>query len=381
MKILHCMLSCFYVDGYNYQENVLPRQNKLDGHEVKIIASTESFSTDNKIKYLKPSIYYNEDGIEVNRIKYKKHTPKALKNKLRIYQQFDFLIESFAPDIILFHGFGGAGLLTVVKYVKKHPNVRLFVDSHEDFHNSGTNWLSRVVLHQGYNRYIVQKALPYIEKILCVGYECYEFLNKMYKVPEDMMELYPLGGTVFPEKIRQEKRMRRRMELGLKDNDILLVHSGKMDKYKRTVDILKAFKQVNSNNIQIVIIGALTADVKERVMQLIQNDDRVKFLGWKNSDDLLEFLCASDLYIQPGGQSATMQNAACCGSGLALYPYPSHKVLMENSVFYIETVQDIQNLFIKIIRNPDYLEIKRKTSYNLAKEKLDYKELAKRIYV
>lgn len=380
MKILHCMLSCFYIDGCNYQENALPRQNKLDGHEVKIIASTETLNSDNNCNFLKSMKYFNEDQIEVNRIEYKFFIPGLLKNKLRVYQQFDFLIEEFDPDVIMFHGLGGLGLGTVVKYVKKHPNVKLFVDSHEDFNNSGKSFISRQLLHKKFNRRIVQSALPYINKIFCVAYECFGFLEKMYKVPKNMMELYPLGGNIFDEAVRQEKRMRRRRELGLKDEDILLVHSGKMDKYKRTVDIIKALKRVNSNNIQLVIIGALSNDVKESITELIQKDDRVRFLGWKNSDDLLEYLCASDLYIQPGGQSATMQNAACCGSALALYPYTSHIKLMGNTVFYIESSKDIEKLLKDILKNPEHLEKKRIVSYGLAKKKLDYCKLAKRLY-
>lgn len=324
--------------------------------------------------------YFNEDQIEVNRIEYKFFIPGLLKNKLRVYQQFDFLIEEFDPDVIMFHGLGGLGLGTVVKYVKKHPNVKLFVDSHEDFNNSGKSFISRQLLHKKFNRRIVQSALPYINKIFCVAYECFGFLEKMYKVPKNMMELYPLGGNIFDEAVRQEKRMRRRRELGLKDEDILLVHSGKMDKYKRTVDIIKALKRVNSNNIQLVIIGALSNDVKESITELIQKDDRVRFLGWKNSDDLLEYLCASDLYIQPGGQSATMQNAACCGSALALYPYTSHIKLMGNTVFYIESSKDIEKLLKDILKNPEHLEKKRIVSYGLAKKKLDYCKLAKRLY-
>ena len=49
MKILHLCLANFYVDEFNYQENILPRINKLDGHEVYILASTETFINNTKI--------------------------------------------------------------------------------------------------------------------------------------------------------------------------------------------------------------------------------------------------------------------------------------------------------------------------------------------
>ena len=71
MKIVHCCLSCFYIDNYNYQENALPRQNKLDGHDVSIIASTETFINNTNLGYVQPSQYVNEDGIPVRRIPYR----------------------------------------------------------------------------------------------------------------------------------------------------------------------------------------------------------------------------------------------------------------------------------------------------------------------
>ena len=71
MKILHCCLSCFYNENYNYQENFLPRYNKLDGNDVMIIASTETFTNNNSLGFCEPIDYLNEDGIRVVRVPYR----------------------------------------------------------------------------------------------------------------------------------------------------------------------------------------------------------------------------------------------------------------------------------------------------------------------
>ncbi|MEG1619757.1 MAG: glycosyltransferase [Eubacterium sp.] len=380
MKILHCMLSCFYIDDYNYQENILPRQNKADGNEVKIIASTETFMNNNTLGYIDASKYLSGDGIEVNRLEYKRIFSNTISKKIRKYKNTEKIITNYKPDIILYHGFGGYELRTVAKYKKNNPNIKLYVDSHEDFHNSGTNFLSKKILHRGFNRRIVQEALPYIDKILCVAYESFDFLQKMYDVPQEKMEFYPLGGIVFDEDMRLKKREKKRRELGIKDDDILLVHSGKLDKYKRTRDIISALSHTNSNKLKLCIIGSIPEKDKNELLELINKDNRIIYLGWKSADELMEYLCASDLYVQPGGQSATMQNAACCGSALALYPYESHRDLMKDTVFYIESIEDMKNLFLKISKEKKILEIQRNKSYALAKEKLDYKKLAARLY-
>lgn len=380
MKILHCCLSCFYIDDYNYQENVLPSINKMDGHEVKIIASTETFIENSKLGYIQSGKYFTKDGIEVTRIPYKSYLPQFIMKKVRHYDNVYNLIDEFSPDVILFHGVPAYELITIARYKKNHPKVKFFVDSHEDFNNSATNFLSKHILHKIFYKYIIKKTLPYIDKVLCVGYECFEFLRQLYDIPDEKMEYYPLGGIIFDDSVGQEKRNRKREELKLKEDDILIVHSGKIDKLKQTEKILKALIQVPNNKLKMIVIGSLADDVKENIESSISKDDRISFLGWKNGDELMEYLCASDLYVQPGGQSATMQNALCCGSAAALYPHQSHKYLLNDSVFYIETIDDIINVFKDISENREVLENKRIQSNEIAHEMLDYKVLASRLY-
>ncbi|MEG2199383.1 MAG: hypothetical protein RRY25_03750, partial [Anaerovorax sp.] len=82
----------------------------------------------------------------------------------------------------------------------------------------------------------------------------------------------------------------------------------------------------------------------------------------------------------PGSQSATMQNALCCGSAAALFPHESHQFLLGDSVFYIKDIQDMKNLFKTIAQNPRVIEEKRKLTDKIAREKLDYRVLAARLY-
>jgi len=380
MKILHMMLSNFYVDNYNYQENLLPRMNKIDGNDVLIVASTETFVENMRLGYLNPGEYYNNDGIRVVRVPYNWFPLNPIKHKIRSYKNIDKILEEFKPDIILFHGACAWELINVSRYKSKNSNVKLYIDSHADFNNSANNILSKYILHKIFYKKIIQRTLPYIDKIFCVGYECFAFLKEMYDVPDNMMEFYPLGGIILDENIRNLKRQKIRASLNMTDSDLLLVHSGKMDKNKKTADIVDAFIGTKAKNLVLVIIGSMTEDVEHKLIPLIEKNPNLHYLGWKKSEELIDYLCASDLYVQPGGQSATMQNALCCGSAAALYPHESHKYLLGDSVFYIETVEDMKKLFELISKDPQKLEDKRKMSFKIAQEKLDYKKLAARLY-
>lgn len=380
MKILHCCLSCFYIDGYNYQENVLPRQNKLDGHDVLIVASTETFIDNKQLGYIEPKEYFNEDGILVKRIPYRYFPSKIIQHKIRVYQGLMQILTEFKPDIVFFHGLCAFDIMTLAKYKQLHPDVMFYADSHEDYNNSARGFLSKNILHKIIYKYFLRKSLAYIDKIFYISYETLIFTIEMYKIPEDLLEFYPLGGIIYREQDRFIKRCSIREKYSIKDDDVLLVHSGKMDIQKRTLDLIKAFHNVKSKRLKLLIIGSVSDDIREEFLRLIAQDTRIQFLGWKTGDELMNCLCACDLYVQPGSQSATMQNALCCGSAAALYPHESHKYLLNDAVFYLETQKDMEELFTAIANDREVLEEKRKLSQALAANKLDYKKLAARLY-
>ena len=124
----------------------------------------------------------------------------------------------------------------------------------------------------------------------------------------------------------------------------------------------------------------MTDEIREEVEPLLKSDSRVSFAGWKTADELLEYLCAADFYVQPGGQSVTMQNAICCGCAMVLYPHKSHKPYLQGNGYYIKTVDDMVNVFQKVADNPDVLQTMSSNSMVIARELLDYKKLAARLY-
>ena len=63
MKILHCCLAAFYIDDYGYQENILPKIHKKQGHQVEILASTETYLNNSELGYIKPKSYRTKDNI------------------------------------------------------------------------------------------------------------------------------------------------------------------------------------------------------------------------------------------------------------------------------------------------------------------------------
>lgn len=374
MKILHLMLSCFYIDNANYQENIIPKINKKDGHEVYIVASRDTFLNNMEIGMTAAGSYTNEHGIPVTRLEYKNFFSDFLSMKIRSYKRLYKKMEEISPDVILFHGIAAADLNTVGKYIKRHPNVKLYVDSHEDFNNSARGFLSKNILHNLFYKRILYRNLRYIEKIFYITKETYNFLHDFYKISSEKLFFLPLGGELPTDEEYKENRKKRRKELNLSETDILCIHSGKLDKLKRTEEKLAAFSSVPRTDLKLIIIGKVEKQFEQVLKKYIDSDPRIIYLGWKQASELREYLMAGDLYLQLGSQSATMQQAVCNHCVVALYPFESHTYLLNDSAYYISTQGDLELLLKNITL--EAIDIKRKKAIEIAKNLLDYRKIS-----
>lgn len=378
-RIVHICFVGAYTEGMSYQENILPFVNSDDGHQVFVIA--EAFEYKNGIvvetSELKKRL---KDNLLLIRTKYDKIFNNFFSIKIRKVKKLKKLLEEINPDIIFFHGVQSYELLTVSKYKSTHPNVKLYTDNHADFNNSARNIFSKIILHKLFYNFIIHKCLKDIDKCFYITEETKKFLENYYKIPKEKLEFYPLGGFIKEENLKSIIRKKIREDLKILNNDIILIHSGKLDKLKRTKEILKAFMNVKNEKLHLLIIGSIPDEERNDLESLINLDKRIKFLGWKSGEELLDYICASDIYVQPGSQSATCQNAVCCGLPIILYPHISYKKIFNKNVFWVETENDIEKTIKKIVDNPNLLKEMSSESYKIAKEILDYKKLAARLY-
>lgn len=379
MNVLHICLSNFFVDDRAYQENELVAEHRHQGHNVLVLASTETHSAEGGYEYLKPGQYMTREGARVIRLPYHPWVPGRLAPKLRIHRGVYRLIEEFKPDSILFHGIAGRELLTVARYKKRHPATLLYADTHADFVNSARTFLSRWVLYHLYYRPIVQLALPQLGKILCISLLTQDFARKVFGVPEDKLEFYPLGGHPVQEPDYTQRRKETQAELDVSEKEILFVQSGKQTALKRLPEFLRAFAKVLDPRFKFLVSGVLMGDIRAEAEKLIAADSRVKFIGWLPPEKLEDILCAADVYVQPGSQSSTMQTSLCCHCAVLLQDWESHRVFVKGNGWLIAADTDIQEVLEQISENRVDLGEMQEKSKELADQLLDYSVHAKRI--
>ncbi|MFN3860915.1 MAG: glycosyltransferase family 4 protein [Roseateles sp.] len=378
MKIVHFCLSCFYVDGYGYQENRLPAQHVKDGHEVTIVASTESFDEERRPCYLQPGDYMGTDGARVIRLPYRQGLPTPLARKVRAYPRVRQLLNELQPDVILFHGMCAWELLTVASYVREHPEVTLYVDCHEDFNNSARGWLSRHLLHGAFYRPILRSALDVVKEVLCITVESIQFAEQFYGVPSRQIALFPLAGHIHDDADYESRRLRLRQAHGVAPDDVVIVQSGKITANKLLPDALRAFVATPSPRLRFWIVGQIV-DGADECQALIAADSRIRFLGWKSPEELEDVLCAADVFLQPAGQTATTQMSMCCRCAVLVSDVPSHQALFVNNGFLINERTTLAACLQAIAQQPQAIAEMKQRSLAFAREHLDYTQLARRI--
>ena len=380
MKIAHIGLASYFTEGMSYQDNQLSGQNARDGHEVLVVSNAAKY-VDGKVVETGYEDRLLENGVRLVRLPFRKILNRSLSDKFRVVDGLYELLEGFDPDVILSHNLAYWSLLNVIRYKKNHPEVKLYADTHTSVYNSGRNWVSLNIQHRILYRFLTRRALPHLEKYFYVGAIEREFSKENYGVPLEKMEYFPLGGNPPEENEYMEKRAKRRKELALAEDELLLLHSGKLDALKRTAELLKAFSAVPELKAKLAIIGSVPESEKQTLLPLMEEDPRVIYLGWKQAPELLEYLCASDLYCQPGSVSATLQNAVCCRCPVMTYPHlPYTEDLDFGNLLWVRTQEDMETVFRDLAAKRTNLETLREGSRRCAGELLDYKSLAARLY-
>lgn len=379
LNIVFIGLASYYSDGMTYQDNELCRQTLADGHRVTYISNPEKYVGGHLVDTGAEDVIL-PDGLHLIRLPYCKVGPDVITKKFRKFKGLYSILEQEQPDIIFCHDHHYWSLLDVIRYKKAHPAVKLYADTHVAHNNSGTNWVSLHILHGLYYKWLTKKLLPHLDAYFYISDECRQFSHEVYGIPNERMEFYPLGGNLPRDEDYAAARRKRREELGLSDGARLYLHSGKLDPLKRTEELLRAFSAVEDPHAMLAVIGSIPEEQKPVLLPLMEADKRVKYLGWKSGAELQEYLCACDLYCQPGSQSATMQNAMCCRCPVMLYPHPSHKDYDWGSILWVETQADMEDSFRALAADPGQLAPMKQRSQACAEALLDYRKLAARLY-
>lgn len=384
MKIL--MLCELYIKSLEYQENLLVKYYRKHGHEVTVITSTYENVFDyynNKHDNSVPAKVIYDHGAKIIKLPFKFN----YLGKIKKYTSIKKIVEEVQPDLLYVHDIM-PNMFEMLDYKKKNPHVKMIMDYHADYSNSANGWLSLNILHKVIRKYFYMDPIrKHISKFYPIVPGSTKFLNEVYKIPHNEMDLLPLGAdTDLVAEIKNKKvREEIRNKLGINNDEIVIFTGGKFTAAKKTDLLIKAFNEIKDTKLHLLIVGDAdqhNQEYKKELLALSNNNPNIHYIGWLNNMGVYEHLSASDLAVFPASQSIVWQQAIASGLPLIVGDVGEQSVQYLNEFGAITELkkEDINKEKIKksiedIIYRKDELSLRKELALKTSSKYLDWNHL------
>lgn len=378
MKIVHVSLCGPVTDYLSYQDNLLPKFHKKNGHEVVMITSKFIYNSNGSIIIDDRETYINENDIKTIRLKTFKNT--SINYRFKRYIGLFKALKEEVPDIIFVHGVQFLDIRTIVNYIRNYPDIKVYVDNHADYSNSAQNFLSKNILHKIIWKRCAHLIEPYTTKFYGVLPARVDFLTDEYKLPKEKVDLLVMGADdeKVKEAINPKNRENIRNQYGIDKDDFLIMTGGKIDNAKKqTLMLMEAVKDILDKKVKLIVFGSVIPELQDEVNELIEKE-KIQYIGWIKSEESYKYFAAADLVVFPGRHSVFWEQVA--GQGIPMivkwWEGTNHVDLGGNVVFLKEDSSDnIKETIVKVYSNPEEYSRMLKASKK-GKEVFSYKRIA-----
>ena len=257
------------------------------------------------VPYLK---WFHEEGYEVHvasngeeKIEYcDKHfnipferSPFKLKN-IKAYKELKNIIDSNKYEIIHCHTPVGGVLARLAARGTRKRGTRVLYTAHGFHFYKGApiiNWLIY---------YPVEKWLSrYTDTLITINNEDYTIAKKKFKAKNiEFVNGVGVDEKKFNFEMSEEEKHKLRQELGLNDDDYVLISVGELNKNKNQIMQIETMKEVVKSNSKIKLLIVGTGKLKEFYKKKIQEfelNSNVFLLGYRN--DIPKLLKISDCLV------------------------------------------------------------------------------------
>jgi len=363
MKILHITLH--YLDGWGYQDNLLPRYQSASGHEVVVATDKSHLPEIIREEVLAKGDRYRDNGVLVRKFV----THLCTSDSALLCTGLQRILEEEAPDLVFHHGMHLPTLSVAVRYRKRHPGSILMVDSHADPFNISRNGLWRSLYSKGVLRAWVRRKGGLVDVFYGVSPLRCGFLHSEYGVPSEKVSLLPLGWDSRFLQAVPETPSEIRRTFGVPEKAFLLVSGGKMGISKGTDRLVEAWGRLRLRHprVELLLFGSFEPGFVV--------PDGVHQVGWCDRRETFRILKMADAALWPLLHSTLVEDALACGTPVVLkssgnvshYQEDGLGVFMENG-----SVPEIVEAVEHLMERPDEV----RSRIEAAKGKYSYERIA-----
>lgn len=375
MKILHICLQSSYIDGWGYQENLLPYYLTKKGSVNYVLTSSNNYP-----HYLKNDVIrdieskgnsYSYNSVNIRRV-----PTKRISSSLSFCPNLYKHLSDIKPDAIFHHGVAFSTLPIVALYAKKH-HIPLFVDNHADEINMSKNKVWIVINYRILGALACKVCNGVVTKYYGLSKSRCDFLSKYFKVPKSKIGFLPIGADVDLSSNIGDKPVLRK-KYGFSADDFIVISGGKMGVDKGTDKLIEAvggFKETHSQ-VKLILFGKIEDDFTE--IQ-VQKNSLINVYGWCDRQKTLELLKLSDVACWPVHHTTLIEDAVSVCTPLILRKTDTTSHLISNNGVWIEksSVMELQNALDSIIAKQQKGSLS--VSCNVKKDELSYCAIAQQV--
>jgi glycosyltransferase involved in cell wall biosynthesis len=354
-----------------YSENIIPKYFSLMGYKVHVISSNLNIygNTSDYDKNYKHFLGKAENkvgiskigGFSLHRLPHKKFGNyiliKGLINKIR----------ELSPDIIQTISVNSLNTLLLAT-ISSFYNFRLYTENHQHLsvvkpylkYNKGYS-IKRIV-HKITRKFPIFISSFFIKKCFAIAPDCFEVSNRIYGIPINKIVLSPLGtDTALFKPAYSVKELKDRSilrnNLGINDNIILCIYTGRFSDQKNPALLAKAIDDLSSEGMPYygLFIGSGPQE-----KQIINYKSSI-VLPFMKHIELVPYYQISDIGVWPNEESLSMLDAVSSGLPIIVNNMIGEKErVLGNGYMYIKN--DLNSLKETLLK---LLDRKKRQSFGL----------------
>lgn len=393
MKIVYVIN--YFQPKIGYQEYYLAKEHQEMGHEVHVVTSDRyspfpdySESVGKILGDRRVSVgLFQEEGIAVHRLPCLfEYAPSSFI----IIRGLKGTLWELRPDVVSVDG-----IFSPIAYIagrcKKALRYGLVHDTHASTFNTNlTDTLPKCIYRFFFQKLMMPVIRDNADAIIAVGESERWLACREFGLDPEQVPIIYLGADVDLFKFDEARRKQVRESLGVGEDDVLLIHAGKITPHKDVHVLMEAVVPLMRENgpLKLLIVGGGDKAYLGSLGQIMEESgvsNSVIFHHFVRAEELPEFYSASDIGIWPGSISNTIQEGMATSLPIILPEVfggsvTSKHLLANDNGFCFQKgdADELRRCLIKLVADPALRREMGRRSRELVERELSWTSIAKR---
>jgi len=391
------LFAMYFSEDFKYMENGFAEQFLRMGYDLTIVTSTRLYPKnytkilrDKNIEETRPAGEAMEGPYKVVRLSLKEY---GRNGGYVTMPGFTGLLKRIQPDIVLFQSLElftigvFAALARITSKFDFYIVVNKRFDTLSDQPEQSSGFSFREALKDALMRNCQRFCLWAADRVLPMNEFNIDYACSVYSQAKQKLVPITLGVDADKIYLKPDQRTKIRDEYGIKNDETLIISTGKIAPYKATHVIVEALASIGRSDVKLMLVGKANEDYRQRLTDIAINagiQDQVYFIPWVPSDELHHYFSAADVAVWGGSATISTIEASAVGLPVIIPEYHGyeHRIKNENGYFVKPAnTTDLTHKLNQLLSNKSNITEMGKRGRELVEKELNWNSIVQKILV